>query len=228
MHDTSATPRSVLGEDAQRHALPGEVLLAGGDDHRVAALTGLLLEGRGDLAMDRIAQVGQEEAERPGPADPQAARGGVRDVMEFGGRGLDRLPGGEADPVIVGECSRRGRVRHVGRLGDIGQEDPAARLGRPSVLDQAPSPLAGCTGPAPARNATDCADRSIRPCLRQQTVVFRAGFRTGTPAGRRRRSQAGRAVRSSGSGPSSRTPRRTSSSPVATANGSSRSQCGGL
>ena len=84
----------MLGEDPQGEPLAHEVALAGHDHHAIALLARLLLERRGDLAVDRVAQVGQEEAQRARPPDPQAAGRRIRDVVQLGGRGLDRLAGG--------------------------------------------------------------------------------------------------------------------------------------
>ena len=116
----------MLGEDAQAEAFPAEVALAGDDQDAIALEPGLLLEGRGHLAVDRVAQIGQEQAERPGPAGPQAARRGIRDVIELGSRGLDGQPGRLADPWIVREGARCGRARDVHPQGDVLQEHPTA------------------------------------------------------------------------------------------------------
>ena len=93
----------VLGEDAQRQPLADEVALAGDDHHAIAGVAGLTLEGRRDLAVDGVAQVGQQEAQRARPPDPQAARGGIRDVVELERRGLDGLARGRADARVVGQ-----------------------------------------------------------------------------------------------------------------------------
>ena len=93
----------MLGEDPQRKPLADEVALAGDDHHAIALLARLLLEGGRDLAVDGVAQVGQEEAQRARPPDPQAARRRIRDVVQLERRGLDRLAGGRADARVVGQ-----------------------------------------------------------------------------------------------------------------------------
>ncbi len=93
----------MLGEDAQRQPLADEVALAGDDHHAIAGVAGLTLEGGRDLAVDGVAQIGQQEAQRARPPDPQAARGGIRDVVELERRGLDRLARGRADARVVGQ-----------------------------------------------------------------------------------------------------------------------------
>ena len=93
----------MLGEDPKCESLPNEVALPGHDHHAVALLARFLLECGRDLAMDRIAEVGEEETERAGPADTEAAGGGIRDVEQFRGGGLDQLTGSGTDPGVVGE-----------------------------------------------------------------------------------------------------------------------------
>ena len=55
---------AVLGKDLQGQPLADRLVLAGDHDHAVAAPAGLLLEARRDLAVDRIAQVGDQQAQR--------------------------------------------------------------------------------------------------------------------------------------------------------------------
>ena len=101
-HDRDAVG-PVFGEGPQADPLASGIALARDDDHAIPGVARLLLERGGDLAVDRVAHIGQEEPEGPGPTDPQAACCGVRNVVEIEGGGLDELARREADPWVVGE-----------------------------------------------------------------------------------------------------------------------------
>src|SRR5690349_3020470 len=118
---------AVLGEDPQGEPLARGVALAGDDDDAVALVARQVLERGGDLAVDGIPEIREEQAEGPGPAGAEASRRRVRDVMEVRGSRLDELAGGPADPGIVRERSRGGRAGDVRAPGDITEQDSIAR-----------------------------------------------------------------------------------------------------
>ena len=181
-HDRHAV-RPVLREDPQRQPLPDEVALAGDDHHDVARLAGLLLERRSDLAVDRIAQVRQQQAEGAGPPDAEAAGGRVRDVVQVGRRSLDRLAGADTDARIVRERSRGRRAGDVRPLGDILEEDPTA-LAVPVHRHAPVLPLdrdakgAVSPGPGPESGALACPTRRAGPVAAQVARPGDVGCRT--------------------------------------------------
>ena len=98
----------------------GIPLRAAGDDE-VAVDRGGILHAADDLREVRVRDVVDDDADDRHPALEQAARQGVGHVVERPGGLEDALARGGADRVVRGrDDPRRGRGRHAGEPGDLG------------------------------------------------------------------------------------------------------------
>ena len=118
----------MLGQDGQGSLLPFGVVQAGHHEDGVPTTGGGFLEPGGHLAVDGVGQVVEQQPEDVRPACAQAPSGGIGDVSEVARRVTDRGPGRLADPGIVLECARCGRLGRARQAGDVGKHH--ATLGR--------------------------------------------------------------------------------------------------
>ena len=99
-------------------ALLGRIFVRAAQQQAVAARAGDRLEAGDDLDEERVHQIGNDDAERVGAAEREAARDGVGLVAELGDLGEDAGAGRVADVVAVVEHLRDGRDRHAELAGD--------------------------------------------------------------------------------------------------------------
>ncbi len=119
--------RPMLDERAQCALLPLRVVQAGHDEHGETQVRGRLLETRRDLPVHGIGELVEQEAQDVRAPRAKAAGGGIRDVAELLGRGVDGRTRVGTDPRVILEGSRRGRRRCASDPGDIGEHDPSFR-----------------------------------------------------------------------------------------------------
>jgi hypothetical protein len=92
---------AMLDQDGQRTPLTLRVVESSHHEDGVAAGRRGLLEAGGHLAVNRIGQVIEQQAEDVGPTRPQAPGGSVRHVAELLGSGLHRGSSRFPDPGVV-------------------------------------------------------------------------------------------------------------------------------
>ncbi len=117
----------VLEERPQRAFLAVGVMQPGHHEHGVPATGGCLLEPGRDLAVDRVCEVVEQQAQDVGPLGSEAPSRGVGDVAELVRCGAHSSPRPLTDPRVVLQRSRRGRFRRLREAGHIGEADSAFR-----------------------------------------------------------------------------------------------------
>ena len=127
-----------LADQAAINAGRGRLVVDVGNQHHVADFLGAPYRASDDRGIDRIHQVGQQDAKRPGAAGPEVAGIGVGRVVQPL-RGIDdRLPGFGANAnAAAAQHLRDGRHINLERLGDILQRRRAGEPGRLQVIGQA-------------------------------------------------------------------------------------------
>ncbi len=108
----------ALAQHVDLGALLDGILVRAAQQQSVAARAGDRLEAGDDLDEERVHQVRDDDAERVGAAQGEAARDGVGLVAELGDLGEDAGAGGVADVVAVVEDLGDGRDGHAELAGD--------------------------------------------------------------------------------------------------------------
>nr|WP_199919133.1 hypothetical protein [Streptomyces sp. KE1] len=89
----------------------GLVGALGDEHHPVAEPLQLVVERGDDVRVERVGQVGDDDADAPGGPRRQRAAGLARHVVEQGGGPPDLLPRGPGDPGVVAQGTGDGRLR---------------------------------------------------------------------------------------------------------------------
>ena len=110
----------TAGQISEETALGRQGVSRAGDDQRVAALGGRLLDGLGERGEERVGDIGEHDREQPARSAPECAGGDVRLVAEQPDRltHLRLARGGDVLRPVVDDVADDGGA-DAGQLGDV-------------------------------------------------------------------------------------------------------------